>query len=431
VFCGNRRNLKDESGQVIVMSLIAMVILLAMTGFAVDFGHAYLVQRQLQAATDAAVLAGALELPTEQAAKDAVNDFGPQVGSANELTASDNSGLTVTMRCIQSAPGCAPGSGKYNAINVQSTSTVNTVFTKLVGLDSLKVHASATACSPCKGKPLDIMLVVDRTGSMCQITDPNDPTKVIPDPYIAGDASNGIPALGNPAGCTDLVNAKNGMKTFLQRMDPTYDHVGLAIFPPASSLAANCAAPASYNTATPTYTVVPLSSDYASSPGNLVNTSNLVSTIDCIRGGGSTAYARAIESAEAELNSSRARPGVQKVIIFLSDGAANTGPASAPLSYRQTPCHQGINSASVAKDTMNIYTIGYDLDGGTNTPEQCRDGITGGLEQPSITSLAAMQGIASPNSFYQKNDPGSLTTIFNQIAADIFRTAQLIDDNAS
>jgi hypothetical protein len=41
-----------------------------------------------------------------------------------------------------------------------------------------------------------------------------------------------------------------------------------------------------------------------------------------------------------------------------------------------------------------------------------------------------MQDIASsPLTFYNKPDPGQLNTIFTTIAADIFRTAQLIDDS--
>ena len=63
MFCGNRRKFKDESGQVLVFAIIAMVVLIGLTGFALDVGHAYLVQRQLQASTDAAALAGALDLP--------------------------------------------------------------------------------------------------------------------------------------------------------------------------------------------------------------------------------------------------------------------------------------------------------------------------------------------------------------------------------
>ena len=107
------------------------------------------------------------------------------------------------------------------------------VFGGLFGVSNLTVHATATACSPCGEKPLDVMLVLDRTGSMC--TD-----------------SNGNP---DPA-CTDLNNAREGMKTFLGLLDPSIDHVGLAVLPPPTSIATRCAKPpdsASYDsTASPT-----------------------------------------------------------------------------------------------------------------------------------------------------------------------------------
>ena len=83
---------------------------------------------------------------------------------------------------------------------------------------------TATACSPCGEKPLDIMLMLDRTGSMCTDAGGND----------------------HPA-CTDMVNARNGMRTFLSFMNPALDHVGLAVLPPASSMAAKCDAPRASN----------------------------------------------------------------------------------------------------------------------------------------------------------------------------------------
>ena len=395
------------------MSLIAMVVLLAMTGFTIDFGHAYLVQRQLQSAADAAVLAGALELPDGAAATGAANDFGPASGSANEPSASDNATLTVTLKCLQSLPGCPPGSSTYNAVNAQATSTVKTVFAKLVGLDSLKVQATATACSPCKAKQLDIVLVLDRTGSMCQFT-------------------NGSP---DPS-CKKLNNAVNGMKTFLTLMDPQYDHVGLAVLPPATGTtrADHCAMPtaANYDSPTARYLLVGLSDDFASPAGTLNNGSTLVDRINCQQGGGRTGYASAIDAAQTELLAN-GRQGVQKVIVFLSDGAANYGGLSEPASYRDQPCRQGISSADAAKNDPTtktlVYSIGYDLNGSSTVYEACRR-RNNSLETPGMNAYQAMQGIASaPDTFYNEPDAVQLNTIFTSIASDIFRTASLIDDD--
>ncbi len=419
--CGNRGKVRDESGQVLVLATIMMVVLIAIAGFAIDVGHAYLVQRQLQASTDAAALAGALDLPDSAVAIQTARDYGPEPGKRNAPNSNDNAVITVQTKCVTAiVTGCTPANGQVNSISVKSTSVVKTVFAKVIGFDSITVNATATACSPCSVKPLDIMLVLDRTGSMCQ-------------------KSNG--ADDHPA-CTDLANAREGMKTFLGLMNPTFHHVGLTVLPPAASVGQACSAvPSSnnynYNLASAAYTVVPLTSNYAS----------LVTTIDCIQAGGRTAYAKAIDQAQAALESG-GRPGAQRVIVFLSDGAANTGDTTLPNSspYKAQPCHQGITSSRTAQAKgTTVYAIGYDLNGAGTDYEQCHPWSWTGpgqlpLESPPITSWAAMggdsgpplnfQGIASSyDTFYNKPDPGQLNTIFSRIAADIFRTAQLIDDS--
>lgn len=411
----SRRTFRDETGQVLALAAIAMVVLIALTGFALDVGHAYLVQRQLQAATDAAALAGALELPDSTLAKQVASDYGPEPSKRNTLRSNDNAAISVQTKCVTAIPtGCTPANGGVNAISVDATSDVSTVFAKILGVDSFRVKARATACSPCSVKPLDVMIVFDRTGSMCQ--------------FSGGGA--------DPA-CTDLRNAREGIETFLRLMNPQFHHVGLAVLPPATDTtrASQCSPPTapatgSYDSPTARYLITPLSSDYASPAGTLNTGSTLVDRVQCQQvGGGRTAYANAIDEARAELQNN-GRPGVQKAIIFLSDGAANYGPSSAPASYRTQPCQSGVNSASAAKaQGMLVYSIGYDLDGVNGVYERCQT-RSNTLEVPNMNALEAMQRIATgPETFFNKPDPGQLNTIFTQIAVDIFRTAQLIDDS--
>ena len=416
--CGNRRKLRDESGQVLVLAAIAMVVLIALTGFALDVGRAYLVQRQLQAATDAAALAGALELPDSTLAKQVARDYGPEPAKRNTLRSSDNATVDIQTKCVTAiVTGCTPANGEVNAISVDTTSNVKTVFAKIVGVDSLTVKARATACSPCSVKPLDIMLVFDRTGSMCQF-------------------SNGA----NDPACTDLRNAREGIETFLRLMNPQFHHVGLAVLPPATGTtrAAQCSPPttptqASYDSPSARYLIAPLSSDFASPPGTLNAGSTLVDRVECQQqGGGRTGYAGAIDAARAELNGPNARPGVPKVIVFLSDGAANYGGNLEPAQYRNQPCQAGVDAAGRAKaQGMLVYSIGYDLDGINGVYERCQT-RSNAIEVPNMNALQAMQRIATDSTtFYNKPDPGQLNTIFAQIATDIFRTAQLIDDSLS
>jgi len=294
---------------------------------------------------------------------------------------------------------------------VQQTTTVPTTFAKVLGIDQFTIKAKATACSPCSSKPLDIMLVLDRTGSMCQNS-----------------------AGQNDPACTDLVNAKNGLLEFVNYMDPAIHKIGLAVFPPRTSSGSACATPASgnYNSTSAVYTVVPLSNNFK--VGTSLNEgSQLVSTIRCQQGGGSTAYAHALERAQTELNSPRGRPGVQNVIIFFSDGAANTGPTylSSSSPYRTQPCHQGVNSAATIKAAGTlIYSIGYDLDALNGGANICQNGVTGNNESPAITAYSAISQIATnSDTFFNRPNPGDLTRVYTQIASEIGGTRIIPNDD--
>ena len=75
--------------------------------------------------------------------------------------------------------------------------------------------------------------------------------------------------------------------------------------------------------------------------------------------------------------------------------------------------------------------IGYDLDavgGGANI---CQS-YTGANESPVDPRVrhAPRDGVARPTQFYYKPNPGDLTKIYGQIAADIGGT-RLLDDSAS
>jgi len=58
------RVLTDESGQILPWAVLLLLMFLGVSALVVDVGHAMLVQRQLQASTDAAALAAAQVLPS-------------------------------------------------------------------------------------------------------------------------------------------------------------------------------------------------------------------------------------------------------------------------------------------------------------------------------------------------------------------------------
>jgi Flp pilus assembly protein TadG len=406
---------------VVVLIVLLLVVLLGMAALVIDVGYAYYAHRSLQASADAAALAGAQELPDATEAEAVAREYSASAGAKNERGDINDVVTTVTTKCLTSVPGCDP----VNAVVVMEKAPTKTFFAGLLGIDTFKVTARSTACSPCGVQPLDIMMVLDRTGSMC----------------IKSNGADDQPA------CTDLKNARDGMKTFLGFLDAKTQWVGLAVLPP--SPANECSAPAAAGTGTSPsttayrtdskYLIVPLNDKYKKN-GAIDPNSDLVSTINCQKTNGWTGYANALKAAQKELDDN-GRADVKDVIVFLSDGGANIGPSDVSFtgpnkSERTQPCRQGVIVANSIKTKGTlIYAIGYDLNAGT--ANQCRPLLpngsnTGPLESPAIDGKGALQAIASPGAFREQPNAAELKTIFTNIAADLARgTSALIDDGAA
>ncbi len=389
-----RRRAGEESGQVLALFAVAIVVILGMVALAIDVGHAFYVKRSLQASVDAAATAAALELPDAGAARSRALEYGSGDGGKNMSPLVPGVKTTTTLRCLPTAP-CNP----VNAITVKESTTVKTFFARVVGVADFNISARATACSPCGARPLDVMVVIDRSSSMCTTT--------------AG--------LPDPA-CTDMNNAREGTRAFMRVMDPAFDLVGLAVFPPVSSSAKVCekSDPAVYDSMASPYVIAPLENGYLLN-GALNPSSTLVRNLACMQNGSGTSYATAIERAQAELDA-HGRADADDVIVFLSDGAANRGPAYYPASsdYQKRPCHQGITSAAAAKAKgTTIYTIGYDI---------YAEGASNCDESPFITTEETLATIATNRAhFFIQPTAGDLVGIFTHIAVSLTGT-RLVDD---
>lgn len=398
---------REERGQALVIVVLFLFVLLGMAAMVIDVGYAYYAHRTLQASADAAALAGAQELPDPARAEALAYDYSGEAGAKNYRDNVRDVRVEVDTRCLVSIPGCDP----VNAVIVEERAQISTLFAGVLGIDTFNLRVKSTACSPCGVKPLDMMLVLDRTGSMCEDHFGR------PDPF-----------------CTDLKNAIEGMETFLSFFDSSSQWVGLAALPPTTNLSKRCNTPgtSNYDSRNSKYVLVPMSKDYGNPTQGLNPNSDLVKTIDCQKGGGRTAYADALEAAQAELDL-HGRPTVKDMIVFLSDGAANYGPDfhSNSSPYRKQPCHQGVTSAAniKARGTI-IYSIGYDLDALNGGANKCGTWDNKN-ESPAITAYSALQQIASgPETFHDKPSPGQLRTIFTDIARDIHKgTSALIDND--
>lgn len=407
-----RTRLGAESGQVLAWIVLSVVVLLGMAGLAVDVGRAYSAHRKLQASADAAALAAAQDLPDVNLAISTAYAFSSASGGKNAHEDVPGVTTSVTTKCLTTTQiSCRPA----NALVVNEKADVPTMFLRVLGINSIPVSARATASM--KGGtafPLDIMVVLDRTGSMCQ-------------------------------SCQKIQNAKAGIKAFLAAMRPSVDRIGLAVFPPAPGASNRCSSSSSayYDTSSYPYVISPLANDFRTSDTGPLNTSSdIVKAVDCMQTGGATSYATALEKAQAELDSG-GRPNARDVIIFFTDGEANYGPwyYSNTSSYRTNPGGQAIASSAAAKAKGTwVYTIAYDTDPslyskGYRNVSGCRQGAGQSFqcdERPRITALSTLQQMASTvdgeTKFYSQPTPGELETIFERVAIDL-SSVRLLDDD--
>jgi Flp pilus assembly protein TadG len=77
-----RHRVQSEDGQALVLIVLCLLVLLGFCAVTLDFGHAYLAQRRLQSAADAAALAGAQELPDVTSATTFANSYGSSGNNA-------------------------------------------------------------------------------------------------------------------------------------------------------------------------------------------------------------------------------------------------------------------------------------------------------------------------------------------------------------
>jgi hypothetical protein len=122
------QRLRDESGQVLLISAIFLLVLLAIAGAVVDVGSWYYQHRKLQATADAAALAGAQGLVNGTAVSLAVQ-YGDRNGGG--VTSDD-----VTLFGTKVA---------NDSIKVVAHKTEPSVFMKVFGVSSVDVKARATA----------------------------------------------------------------------------------------------------------------------------------------------------------------------------------------------------------------------------------------------------------------------------------------------
>ncbi len=442
----------QENGAIVVLFALVLVVLFAFVAMAIDLSRLFHQRQLVQNAVDFGALAGAQTLPATGAAQGAAASaeaIKVTLANAPNLTASV---ITTSFKCLigdnNNAPAlvtdvpyvCGPATGtwaanewtkkgnhwthpcnpaagdKCNTIIVSANDTVKYFFAPVIGV-SQGTTGNVTGAS-CRGacgaapNPMDVALILDRSGSM-------------------SDAS--------------LANAKNAASTLFTIYTPPSQQLALLALP-HKDLAKPCYAASVQNYPDPSNIWVEsgLSSDYQTVTGAVNPSSALVQQLNCLKsvratagginvvpsgGSGHSNLGDPITAAK-NLLLTTGRPGVPKALIYLTDGAANQ-------PWKLNPCLYAVQAAAAAKAAgIDVFTIAF----GAGT-DRCTDSSGPWVNVYATTQMAAtatssidhQPGGCSPTEntdgdhYFCLPKTSDLTSAFRQVAAASLGFSRLID----
>ena len=129
--CGRRRLVLSESGQTLLIFVLATTVLLGFAAMAIDIGMFFEDRRHLQNSADAMALAGVQELPTNPAtARQKARDWAVNNGISD-----------AEIQSIEVQTGLAPN----DTVHVELKKDFNWIFARVLGKTSTPVGAEAAA----------------------------------------------------------------------------------------------------------------------------------------------------------------------------------------------------------------------------------------------------------------------------------------------
>lgn len=411
-----------KRGQALVVTMVAFVAMVGMTGVAVDLAHVYSDYQRLQNATQAAALAGATVMSNGSASSvtTAASDFSAVKGDDN--TVSDLTNVTMVsgypkLECLTSIGTiCSAYPSGDNAIQVSEQASVPTTFLAVLGITSLPITATATAAAGGgNNSPYNIEIVLDTTHSMNDTDSDSQCNSSRISCALAGirtllntlsPCSATEASCGTASNTTVAATTPSAPATSAANVSNPVDQVSLMVFPglsSASQVPDDYACPTVNPTSTPynngpIYQIIGFSSDYRTSDTatSLNSKSDLVITAGggCSSGVGApggqgTFYAGVIDVAQASLVAN-ARTNTKNVMVILSDGDANatsTQMGGTTTSYPSTQeCNQAVTEAQKAAAAGTIvYTVAYGAEASGCTTDT----------NPTITPCQTMEEMAS------------------------------------
>ncbi|MGH7827210.1 MAG: VWA domain-containing protein [Candidatus Binatia bacterium] len=288
----------SQKGSILIFLTLGFALLGTFIGFAVDFGRAYLEKARISRLVDAASLAAAKALKgqagfedeaTRAACDSMVANGAPVIMSGTGVCeATTGAPFTVALSFFDKAVAGGP---PIRHVAVTGTEPMPTTFLRFLGwmtpgdFSTLNVAATAQAAPE---RPIDLMLVLDRSGSMTA-TDGTGTPKI----NALKTAVNAFLGLSNTFSANDRI----GMVSFASR--------GCASSSGGESTAANCSPDVAL--------------DYADSS----HISGLQNKVNGLNANGGTNPMEAFQTARTPLAQAFDDPNratTRKAVLFVTDG---------------------------------------------------------------------------------------------------------------
>jgi len=265
---------KREKGIAVLMTAGLMFLIVPVAGLAVDGGIAYVLKTRLSSATDAAALAAARSLNVGLTL--AEQEAEARARALDFFEANFKEGSYGT-RNLSVTAAVAETEAKTRSVTVTAAFDAPQYFMRLLGFDKIRIGALGRASR----RDVNLILVLDKSGSMGDYTDDNSP-------------------------CAKM---KEAAKYFTDLFAESRDRLGMITY---GSTAFRAFAPTmNFKTASP----------------------NLVDTIDTITCNGGTSTGMAMQQAWDEIPAID-EEGALNVILLFTDGYANAVTADYPVRTR-------------------------------------------------------------------------------------------------
>ena len=337
---------------------------------------------------------------------------------SNASPASEGGGVQATVKVDPDTRDrwrrWAAGGGNESHISTQSVGRIWTDKTvrkaddeKSDFLTTLSVMSSTSDTTTTEVKPLDIVLVLDASGSM-------------DDPMGGHDETKRIEALQDAAG--DFIDTIKGQNKGL----PAERQHKVAIVKFAGKKSSSVGNDTYRSGGFPFYNYYNYSQVMKElTPCDTAGAKSLKDTVDSISPAGATRADLGLQLAQSQLSSSNGRADAKKVVVFFTDGS----PTSSN-GFESDVATSAVTSAKAMKDSgATIYTIGI-FNGAAPTDDPTKSGTSKenrfmhavSSNYPSATSFATgLLGSRAQNSNYYQSavTTSELEKVFSGISSSI------------